>query len=85
MSLLYHLTHFLSLTLKNIPFPEPTLADVAAGAADLCRVPWTRVLAEFDGTLEFTTRGVEFTTRAGESTTKGRIIPLPRALDPGAR
>ena len=28
MSLLYHLTHFLSVTLKNLPFPEPSLQEV---------------------------------------------------------
>lgn len=49
MALLYHFTHFLSITLKNLPFPEPSLKDLLLASQELCQVPWARVSTEFDG------------------------------------
>lgn len=50
MSLLFHLTHFLNVVFGDeMPFPQPTIADIRAHAARLCATPWGRVRRDMDG------------------------------------
>ena len=51
MSLLYHLTHFISVVMpSSLPsFPKPTLLEIGTAAKALCSTNWNVVKSDYDG------------------------------------
>ncbi|CAL6391037.1 unnamed protein product [Bathycoccus prasinos] len=51
MSLLYHVTHFISVVMPSslVTFPKPTLLEIADAGKSLCATTWSVVSSDFDG------------------------------------
>ena len=51
MSLLYHVTHFISVVMPSslVTFPKPTLLEITDAGKSLCATNWNVVSSEFDG------------------------------------
>ncbi len=49
VSMLYHATHFLSIVYPSLPFPTPTLEELAARARDLCKRNIRKLRSEYAG------------------------------------
>jgi len=51
MSLLYHVTHFISVVMPSslLTFPKPTLLEIADAGKSLCATSWSVVSSDFDG------------------------------------
>eukprot|EP00906_Rhabdomonas_costata_P032197 RCo045376 len=49
MSLLHHLTHFLSIVDPNLPFPTPRLEEISKSAIFFCSIPLSEAVRRYGG------------------------------------